>query len=233
VARNKSTIDGVLKMRSLTLLIVLIVFAFIGDGPIRPGNKSLNTSQITLGIDSLLILIPHNGHLYKVGSLVLNTDLVDDNGERVLRRVEHATHDDTLVSVDSFMVAQNTLLPLYQRSLDSKGTHKLDLSDMTEPEFYDNSMDLILASLPLSSGYKAKLALIGENAELIAYIQVVGKVSIKTVDGLKCNSWEIRVDAGEDSGTYWLSDRSRILIRYVTTAQNMIIARIRGCPVSI
>ena len=214
------------------MLIVLIVFVFIGDGPIRPGNKSLNTSQIPLGIDSLLILIPQNGHLYKVGSLVLNTDLVDDNAERALRRVEHATHDGTLVSADSFVVAQNTLLPLYQRSQDSKGTHKLDLRKMTKPEFYDNSMDLILASLPLSSGYKANLALIGENAELIADIQVVGKVSIKTVNGQKCNSWEIQVDVGEGSGTYWLSDRSRILVRYVTAAQNMIIAKIHGCPVS-
>ncbi len=234
MAGKKSTTHGVAKVRSIPLVIILVVLAFLGDGPIRPGSKSLNTNQIPLGTDSLLILIPQNGQLYIGGSLVLQTGLEDYNGKKVLSRVERSVaHDGTLFSVDSFMVAQNSLFPLYQRSQDQGGAHKLDLGNMNKPAFYGNSMDLILASLPLRSGYEAHLALTDEKGNQIANIQVIGMGSIKTAEGEECNSWEIQVNASDNSGIYWLSDPGRVLVRYAPAARNMIIARIRGCPASI
>jgi len=221
-------------VRSMPLVIILAVLAFISDGPIRPGSKSLNTNQIPLGIDSLYILIPKNGQFYIGGNMTLQTGLSDFKGKKVLNRVERTVAaDGTLFSVDSFMVAQHSLLPLYQRLQDPQGKHKLNFDRMAKSAFYDNSLDIILASLPLRPRYKAHLALTGEKGDQIADIQVVGKTAIKTADGKECNSWKVQVDSGENSGTYWVADQSRVLVRFEPAAQNMIIARIRGCPVSI
>lgn len=215
----------------LIALLCVAVAALTFSDPIRPGDPALNAERIAVGEDTLLYLFPHEDGLYVGALLRLQTYAQSAGDSSALVRVERTLGpDDEPLHVDSFAVTRTSLAPLHQSTITPDGSSHIATFD--GHAFYSNAMDMILAALPLREGYVANLILTtGQpSGEQIAYVEVHERAPVATATGSECLAWRIQVTTEGGSGTYWINDDPRLLVRYVPLDESMVIARKDGCP---
>lgn len=201
--------------------LVLLPLCLGGAELLVPGAPSLDPSRIREGTDSLVVMVVQGDQISIAGRMVFGTRRVGD----VVGRTERMSGlEGVEASVDSFALDARTLSPTYRVA----AGHEIRTPGKA---FHPNSVDLVLAALPLAEGYAAELALETEGADLAptASVSVHGTESIRLPSGETCPSWSVRVTIGDQTGLYLLSMQSHALVRYVSRSDGQLLNRIRGC----
>jgi hypothetical protein len=213
-------------------------------------RPALRTTHLADRSDTLLILVDR-AEAIPVGTRVLRTALTSDAGRETLMRVE--TVRDTAgkdVRVDSVVVLRASLSPLAQAVRDSRGTRSLRFEggrargesvargvrsavDAAVPAdaFPGGSLDLVLGALPLREGFSARVAVFdaARSSMAASTVQVVDYETTRVGDGSTCRAWRVLVSGGPDAGSYWIEDRSRVLVRFEGAGSPLRMVRRSGC----
>ena len=204
------------------LLLALLPLGFLSTGPILPGDASLDPSLVRTGTDSLVVMVLQDGQLGLVGTMTFDTRT--DGGDVLSRKERLVGTGGAEVNVDSFALDARTLAPTY-RVVDGQER------TTTGGAFHPNSVDIVLAALPLADGYSAELALETGGADLAP----TGTVRVRGVEqgalpsGEVCPTWEVEVVTGGRRGLYLIDQESRKLVRYFSPSEGLLINRVRGC----
>ncbi|HEU0054556.1 MAG TPA: hypothetical protein VFQ39_15315, partial [Longimicrobium sp.] len=92
-------------------------------------------------------------------------------------------------------------------------------------------LDLVLGGLPLREGFTARIAVFdAARASVTAStVQVMEYETVRSGDGSACRAWRVLVSGGADAGSYWIEDRSRVLVRFEGTGSPLRMVRRAGC----
>ena len=212
---------------------------------IGPGSAEIRAEQVRERADTLDLLVPQGGGAQAAGMVVLQTTLGEAQG--VLVRVERITDGDgNLMALDSFTVDRATLAPLTVLARGGTGMRKLrweagrvrghDADGGTidvaadEPAFYSNSVDMVLAALPLAEGYEAAIRFSGGDEQNgSSPVRVTGQEDVTTGDGGRCRAWRVEVGGSGHAGTYWIGAGDRALVRFDGGSGGVRILRRNGC----
>lgn len=197
---------------------------------VGPGSAEVQAAQVRERVDTLDLLMVQGGGAQPTGMVVLRTAPAEAQG--VLLRVERVTDGDgNLVVLDSFTVDRATLAPRTVLARGGTGTRTLrweagrvrgrgaegDSIDVAagEPAFYANSVDMVLAALPLAEGYEASVRFSGGDVQNgWTPVRVEGSQEVATGDGGRCRAWRVEVGGSGHSGSYWIAADDRGLVRY-------------------
>lgn len=211
---------------------------------VRPRSPLLDASRIAVRTDTFE-LRPNGTDPIQ---LVITTSAL---GDTALLRVERMSYEGNELGVDSFAVRIRGLAPLYahNRSVMAvarmafppgraegsftprEGAERAISEALSEPVFYANSIDLVLASLPLAAGRSFDLATWSPAGRAgVLTVRVARAETIEAGDGARCDAW--RVEAVDEDGTesvYWIERGSGELLGYSTDDVELTIARHAAC----
>ena len=209
-------------------------------GAVGPGASVLRPPPARDGVDTLTMVMVQNGVSIAVGMLVSESrSVAGPGGVPAVRRVETTTSRMVPSTVDTFVVALRTLAPVSQRThedrvvaLDFAGrtvrgtitegerTGAVELA-LPTPVFYDNSMDLVLGSLPLSDRYTAELPVYDDETGTVAWrhVQVAGSDSLPG-NGEMADAWRVDTTRGAIHSTYWIDKRTHLMLRWALPLPN-------------
>ena len=192
---------------------------------LRPGDPSLDSTRVHLGADTLAVAVSRGGQTRLVGAMFLQPSRASDG---TIDRKEHLLGGDgLLINADSFALDGRTFAPVYRILA---GAVRRD----TSKAFHPNSLDIVLAGLPLTDGYSAELALDAEGTELpsVAQVRVIRAEDVRLVIGTHCPAWMVETTIGRERSLYWIGQGSGALLQYFSPSERMMITRTRGCPES-
>ncbi len=228
-----------------TLLAAIPAACQSGLRQIGPGSAEVQAGEVRERADTLDLLMVQGGAAQATGMVVLRTAPGEAQG--VLLRVERVTDGDgSLVVLDSFTVDRGTLAPRTVHARGGTGTRTLrweagrvrgrgaqgDTIDVAagEPAFYANSVDMVLAALPLAEGYEAGVRFSGGDVQNgVTPVRVTGREEVATGDGGRCRAWRVEVGGSGHAGTYWMGADDRALVRFDGGGGVRILRR-SGCP---
>jgi hypothetical protein len=211
---------------------------------VRPGSTLLDASRITARTDTFDLRMEGIGPI----QLVISTAALADTA---LLRVERMSFEGREIGADSFAVRTPGLAPLFAESRGMMGSSRLTFppgraegtytppdreertiaETLSEPLFYANSLDLVLASLPLAAGRSFDLATwtpAGLNG--VISVRVPRAEAVQAADGSRCDAW--RVETVEETGrspVYWIERSTGALLGYSTDGLEIRIARHAAC----
>lgn len=235
-------------LRSIALAALLIPAVAVSQEPvrIRPG-MALDTTFIRAGVDSITILMEHEGDTLPAAIAVLETRLRSVRGVRQVVFVQRLVveEEDTTLLADSAYLHWRTLLPVsahtrgdipYDYFFGPSGVSITALRDSTmravaldSPVFYLGSQILLLRALPLRVGYRAVLPILTEaGAPGEMHVSVTGEERVRTLDGGACNTLVVRVEEGDFVVTYRINPATRQLVRI--DSEYSLEVRATGCP---
>lgn len=211
-------------MQRPSILAAICLLAFTAT-TIEPGDPSLDAARVHLGADTLAVAVFREGQAHLVGAMFLQTSRAPD--ETLFRKERVIGGDGVQMSADSFALDDRTFAPVY-RILN--GAVRTDTSEA----FHPNSLDVVLAGLPLSDGFSAELTLDAEGTDLprAAQVRVIRAEDVRLVTGAHCSAWMVETAIGEDRSRYWIGRESGALLQYFSPTERMMITRTRGCPQS-
>lgn len=211
---------------------------------VRAGSPLLDASRVAARTDTFAVALGHGG----VVQLVLHTAAL---GDTAFLRVERTSFEDHDLDVDSFAVRTSTLAPLYVESRGVststhltfptgrvEGTHTLKNGEeqtiaqpLDAPVLYSNSVDLVLASLPLEAGRSFRLVMwsLRDPAEALD-ARVVRQETVPTVDGGQCDAWRVEVAQEDGTRVYWLEKRTHAFLGYSSEVMQIRIVHHGACP---
>jgi hypothetical protein len=213
-----------LRSLSLTTALLILVAASLADA-LRPGTARVDASQLALGTDSLAVVVMNGSQARYTGLLTLRTTRLNQFGQRMILRSKTITGlDDRIISRDSFAVSAPTFEPLFR--ITEEGERRM----FDGNAFYANSLDLLLAALPLEEEYTVQLALdtLGTTAR-VADVEVTGQEMVQTAAGETCEAWRVEVTRGQVQDLYWIGTTPRRLLQYASPADGVVISQLRGC----
>ncbi len=180
---------------------------------IAPGDPRLQASRISTGSDTLAVLVTGQGDPQLAGMLALRTLVTTGEAPSIVRTESALMPDGSWDAVDTFTLDATTLAP--------------PGADV----FYGNSMDLLLASLPLERGFEARVMLSSpDGASLPADVRVTAREDIRVARSpVECAAWRVDVAHDGKETTYWIARESRVLARFVSLSENLLVARIAAC----
>jgi hypothetical protein len=210
---------------------------------VRPGSTLLDASRIAARTDTFAMRME-----FGPIQLVIRTAPL---GDTALLRVERMSFEGREIGADSFAVRRSGLAPLFAESRGIMGTSRLTFppgraegtytppdreeriiaETLSEPLFYANSMDLVLASLPLAAGRSFDLATWtpgGLNG--VISVRVPRAEEVQIADGSRCDAW--RVETVEETGrspVYWIERSTGALLGYSADDTEIRIARLAAC----
>lgn len=212
---------------------------------VRPGNPLLNTSRIAARTDTFELRVEDQEPI----ELVIRTTAV---GDTALLRVERMNVDGTELNVDSFAVRRSTLAPLFAETRGALASSRLTFpagrvegtvtprddaertvsESLTAPTFYSNSVDMVLAALPLEAGRSFSLGMWAPSTSADdLQARVVRAETAFTADGGRCDAWRVEsTDAEGQTSVYWLERGTHSLLAYSARGMEIRIAHHPGCP---
>lgn len=238
-------------MRRLLVLPLLLACAAApparAQAPVlRPGS-AIVTDGIPSRADTFDLFFAGRTRGAPDATMTLETWRATTGGAEAIVRRETLWVERQAVQVDSFVLARGTLAPRSARAEGINGDHSLDFGggrvrgwrgsehrrdtvDVALPEavFLSSSMDLVLAALPLRTGYTAKLAIyVDGEGVTTARVRVAAPEEV-AVPGGRVRAWPVTVRGSGADGTYWMEDGARTLVQFVTADRGMRIVRNRG-----
>lgn len=211
---------------------------------VRPGSPLLAASRLAARTDTFE-LRPNGTDAIQ---LVITTAAL---GDSALLRVERLSYEGNELGVDSFAVRIRGLAPLFAVNRSAAavarmtfppgraeggftprdGAERAISEALSEPVFYANSVDLVLASLPLAAGRSFDLATWSPSGHAVMLTARVARAeTMEAVDGARCQAW--RVEAVDEDGTesvYWIEQGSGSLLGYSTDGMELTIVRHAAC----
>lgn len=215
---------------------------------LRPGSAAVSTQAIGDRVEEFDVHADEAEGRGPIGRMTLRTRIVTVGGEAAVVRTETLWIDDELVQVDSFTLLRQTLAPLQMRSTYTEtgvslefapgtvrqvddGDWGADTSDVTlpEPVFLSGTTDLLLAALPLASGYRATLAVYDADEGIgTVGIEVEASEEVALPDGGSVSAWRVAVDENDAASTYWMDRESRTLVQFESADGAFRVVRSRG-----
>jgi hypothetical protein len=225
---------------TLPILLFIAATAVAQQDDVTLLIEPIDRQYLRPGMDTLAILASHQGEMIEVGLAILETRIDDST----ITRIEYlAIADNPPMRADSFLIDRKSLLPIasykkgdYTRDLIFEGTsiriveaESTRTIPLTSKPFYASSMDLMLRSLPLETGYSATVPVFSELslASMDVHITVKGKEMAGTRDGGKCEAFIVQVEGGSVEGTYRLNVKDRSLVGFEGKYAHLV--RVRGC----
>jgi hypothetical protein len=216
---------------------------------VLPGSARLSPEHIRIGLDTFAVVAEREGQAQVVAILMLRTDSMLVEGRRLLLRTEVMEGGGGMViHTDTFSLGLTDLIPVRQRSWDGQTRQSLDFSRSDvhgkrtragldsivtfatpEPAFYANSIDLVLAALPLTKGFSARLPLADASGVKTAQVVVEDREEVSAADGTTCEAWRIRIRGSGNQGTYWLGVADGRILIFDGGEGMLKIVRVRGC----
>jgi hypothetical protein len=217
------------------------------------GGPGMETSRIRPRSDTLVLMIAREDQELAVGTLVLRTRLVGAGADSTVVRMEVARDlEGTVLETDSFTVARRSLAPVREHYSMPGRTGQLSFEGrrvvgsrtvrgvetpidvvLDAPAFYENSLDLVLAALPLREGYAVQLPVFDSDQGGVVRlrVRVAGAEQARTADGGQCSAWRVEVDGGDSRGTYWIERSGLGVVRYHprTETDGVRMVRTSGC----
>ena len=212
---------------------------------VRPGSSLLNTSRIAPRTDTFELRVEDQDPIEMV---VRTTPL----GDTALLRVERMSVDGREINVDSFAVRRSTLAPLFAETRGALASSHLtfppgrvegtvtprDDAERTvseplgAPAFYSNSVDMVLAALPLEAGRSFSLGMWAPSTSADdLQARVVRAETAPTADGGRCDAWRVEsTDAEGGSSVYWLERGTHSLLAYSARGMQIRVAHHPACP---
>ncbi len=211
---------------------------------VRPGSSLLNASRIVARTDTFELRVEGGSPI----QLVLRTAAL---GDTALLRVERMSFEGREIAVDSFAVRTRGLAPLFVESRGTSGGSRLTFppgrvegtytppdgeqrtiaETLSEPRFYANSLDLLLASLPLEAGRSFDLATWSPaGLDGVITVRVPRAETVQAVDGARCDAW--RVETMDESGrtpVYWIERNTGALLGFSDAGMEIRIIRHGTC----
>ncbi|HEY0152406.1 MAG TPA: hypothetical protein VGB92_10430 [Longimicrobium sp.] len=211
---------------------------------VRPGSPLLDASRITARADTFVLQADGADPI----QLVITTAAL---GDTALLRVERMSFEGNELGVDSFAVRIRGLAPLFavnrsaeavarltfppgraEGSYTPAGGDKRTISEaLSGPAFYANSIDLVLASLPLAAGRSFDLQTWtpGGRAGVVS-ARVARAETAQAGDGARCEAW--RVETVDENGTesvYWVERSTGALLAFSSGGMEIRITRHAAC----
>lgn len=212
---------------------------------VRPGSTILDPSRIAPRTDTFTVELEGVDEI----QLVIRTATL---GDTALLRVERLSFETRELDTDSFAVRRPTLAPLFIQSrgvssssrvvfppgraegtfAPSDGAGQTISETLDAPLFYSNSIDLVLASLPLEAGRSFTLHMWSPrdlNDDVQA--RVVSRETVTMADGGRCGAWRVETtDGSGGASVYWFEERTHALLRYSTGGMQIRIVHHAACP---
>ncbi|WP_420126022.1 hypothetical protein [Longimicrobium sp.] len=240
-----------MRMHSLAVALLLACACAPSAGAqtavLRPGDAVVRAETVGGGVQEF-DLVEEDGSWEPVGRMVIRTRMVPVDGTPVIVRTEAIWMDDQLVQVDSFTLDRRTLAPLallsssietgVQLDFSPRHVRKVDNGDwgadtcdvaLPEPVFLGGTTDLLLGSLPLATGYTAKLAVFDaqDGIDTIS-VEVEAMEDVALPEGGGVSAWRVAVTEGWLVSTYWMDRESRTLVQFESADGSFRIVRSRG-----
>ncbi|MCU0436481.1 MAG: hypothetical protein MUC49_01100 [Raineya sp.] len=172
-----------MKKTIIISLIQLIYLSVIGQNKITPDDKLLNASLIKKGSFSMDYFIGENGSVRKIGMFKFD---VEEKNENMKLKTYTYLSDSNEEWTEELEADNKTLKPISRKTtrgvkntsikldknitgevIDSKTKKKDLINERIDEEFFDYSMHpLVLSALPLKTGYKATIPVVGSNLKL-------------------------------------------------------------------
>jgi hypothetical protein len=211
---------------------------------VRPGSPLLDASRIAVRTDTFEMRADGTDPI----QLVITTAAL---GDTALLRVERLSYEGNELGVDSFAVRIRGLAPLFAHNRSAAAVVRLTFPPgraegsytsgdgaertiseaLSGPAFYANSMDLVLASLPLAAGRSFDLPTWtpGGRAGGVS-ARVARAETVQAGDGGRCAAWRVEtVDGNGTESTYWVERRTGALLGFSTDGTDIRIARHAAC----
>ncbi|HEX8212451.1 MAG TPA: hypothetical protein VF584_19905 [Longimicrobium sp.] len=211
---------------------------------VPPGSPLLDASRIAARTDTFELRADGTDPI----QLVITTTAL---GDTALLRVERMSFEGRELGVDSFAVRIRGLAPLFaeNRSVEAvarltfppgraegsytpaSGAERRISEALSEPAFYANSIDLVLASLPLAPGRSFGLPTWtpGGRAGVVS-TRVARAETVQAGDGARCEAWRVEtVDGNGTESVYWVERSTGALLGFATDGMEIRIARHAAC----
>ncbi len=211
---------------------------------VRPGAP-LDMTFIRPGLDSVAIVMEHQGETMQAGYAVLETRIDSASGTPLVIQVQRLLiGSEPPITADSAHLHWQTLLPISAhkrgdtpfdfifgptsvRMVSLRNSNEMEVP-LESPMFYSNSVELLLRALPLRVGYRAVLPVFAEGFTSELHLSVTGEESVRTPDGGTCTSLVVEAREGEDTGTYRIATATRDIVRFDSEFATLV--RPTGCP---
>jgi hypothetical protein len=195
---------------------------YVGKAPLSAAYMRNDSSQS-------IVVVPDSGApggQRTIGRITTRQRVEDNHGTQVLFRVSHFTGTNSEVT-DSSMTRGSGLVPIWETSHQTsklmhlrwdgrhttgdvtptgKATVTIDQTTAVAP-FNSSDIELVIASLPLSLGYRQLLA---------TYEYESGGLRLDTlaVTGRDRDTWVVRVSRGDSSSlTFWCDPRAQRVVK--------------------
>ncbi|HEX8675128.1 MAG TPA: hypothetical protein VF710_24725 [Longimicrobium sp.] len=231
---------------TLAASVLLPLPACAQDPPgveVRPGSPLLDASRIAARTDTFAIRVEGADPI----QLVIRTAAL---GDTALLRVERMSLKGRELSFDSFTVRIRGLAPLFAESRGevaarltfppgrvegsytaADGAERKVSEALSAPAFHANSIDLVLASLPLAPGRSFDLATwTPAGLDGVISVRVARAETVQAGDGARCEAW--RVETVDENGTesvYWVEQSTGSLLGYASNSMEIRIVRHASC----
>jgi hypothetical protein len=234
---------------TLTLLFLSLLAAPVrAQGPVQvhAGDAIVNAARVAARTDTFAITTDRTAAV-----LIIRTAMAGTEAAPALLRVERImTVRGVEVSVDSFAARRPMLQPVFDVSTHPNRTRMLFFSatgvtgkverdgvrtpvnaTLDPPAFYGNTVDVLLASLPLEQGREFDVAMWdADTGRWQLRLHPAVAATVRTVDGATCDAWRVDADEHEGTSTYWVERSTGALLAYRSGGLEIRIAHHAGCP---
>lgn len=151
--------------------------------------------------------------LHRVQTLQ-SAELGSRRAETVVFRESFAPHSHLDDSGDERISIRYRGLEVTGERRQSDGTVTHLEATLETPVFDSHSLEMVLRLLPLESGYAAQVPVFhaGRGRQMTVEVRVLGRDPV-TDRGRRIHSWRVRTDWGGVHQEYWISGRTRALVR--------------------
>jgi hypothetical protein len=220
-------------MYATRLLAALTLWALpiIGTGQsipsLCPGSNSLDVSRIKTGRWTIEMVVSQNGQTQPPFQGEQEVRRITTDGKAAFQFVQ-VFHSPRGANTDTSIVLVDGLAPVRHRGHNSSRDLELNFAGTTvsgrtvvsgaatpfqretaQPVFDSSILELVLAAMPLKSGFRARLPMyIHEQNGLVWHdVRVVGEESVPS-DGTEVRAWQVEIKTPDFALTYLVNKQT-------------------------
>lgn len=211
---------------------LLLTAALVAAAPLQAQAPALDPARLVPGVDSLAVFFVSGTDTTRTGTLRDEITLVDEGGQRRLRRV-YATVDRLLgTRLDTLVDDAATLAPVRHRSRTERGMERIDFVAGVASGWLHlvdgdsvavrvpvaagvvnaSSFDLALRAAPLAEGWSAEVPAFIPTTRAVTPLRA-RVAGVETIDGREC--WRVDAEFAGTPVTFWIDRRTRALRQQV------------------
>ncbi|MGH7553759.1 MAG: hypothetical protein ACREMQ_12105 [Longimicrobiales bacterium] len=207
---------------------------------VLPGDASIDGTRFKAGTWEIRYMSLKGGSEEETGRMTVELAPVEVEGKPAWRLV-HTFRTAQGSGSGTTIVHRQSLAPVSHRgtyvgrtiALDYKGANvtgnittpsdgtKAIGVNLASPAFDPNAIELLIGSLPLREGYRARLPVFESDKNAVSWYEarVLGRKSVH-VEQVDRMAWELEIDFGEGTGKLWIDPETRGMVLASFTDKN-------------